>query len=569
MIHLKGSLFNRLRFNQKLFLSYLVVIIIPLMVLGIYAFNQSEKMLRTQAVESIEKNIEAISQNINSDLQKYNHTIRSIINNRTFQRIVKNDYLDLVNLSRDLKEYLNPYFTLMMTMNSDIDKITFYTQGDVPEYGEEVLSHKRVDNERWYKEAIQKEGNQWFLDSSGNLFVTVIFPHFFSDTNKNLLYMQIHSGRLFRSISDLGKGYGIVIVDEKDKMLYANVNAPNDFEVKAGVESYKSNTIIDRSGIKYYLVTRTIPETLWTVYGLVPVEQVTPRAGSILGATLIVIGSCMVILLVIIAIFSKSMIRPIYKLNSLMRRVENGELSLRVESHSKDEIGELTNRFGSMLIRLNSLIEEAYTSKLIQKEAELRALRSQINPHFLYNTLSFINWEAIKSEQHKISHVVTTLSLFYRTSLNKGDNIISVRDELDNIQSYLDIMLIMSDYSFDVVLDIDENVYDYHMLNLTLQPLVENALKHGINQKEKGRGEVIFSAKIVPYGLEFKVQDNGPGMNEDQIRQLKLNQSSGYGWRNVNDRIKIFFGGEYGIGIESVQDQGTVVSMIIPQYKDK
>ncbi|WP_052759731.1 cache domain-containing sensor histidine kinase [Paenibacillus sp. DMB20] len=566
MTRFMEALFNRLRFNQKLFLSYLAVIIIPILVLGIYAYRQSEKMLRIQAAESIERNVEAISQSINSDLEQYNHTIRSIVNNRTFQRIVRKDYLDLVNLSRDLKEYLSPYLSMMMMMNSDISRITFYTQSDVPEYGDSVLSYGRVKNEPWYPDAIEKKGNRWHLDASGNLSVTELFPRFFSDPYKNIFYMQFRSGSLFRNISDLAKGYGITIADENDKMLYVNPIAEASQVGNLKGVSPEPNTIIEISGTKLYVVTKTIPQTNWTVRCFVPVDQVTPKAGTILGATLIVIGSCMIILLIMISVFSKTMIRRIYKLNSLMRRVENGELSLQVRSGSKDEIGELTNRFGNMLVRLNALIEEVYANKLIQKEAELRALQSQINPHFLYNTLSFINWEAIKSEQFKISHVVTALSRFYRTSLNRGDNIISVRDEMENIKSYLDIMLMMSDYAFDVVFDINEEVYGYRMLNLILQPLVENAVKHGVDSMQGRRGVIAVTARVLSRTIEFTVEDNGPGMTEEEIGRLVNMQSSGYGLRNVNDRIKLFFGGEYGVGIESAFGKGTIMKVTIPQF---
>lgn len=320
------------------------------------------------------------------------------------------------------------------------------------------------------------------------------------------------------------------------------------------------------NGTEMMIVKKKIPETGWIIHSFVPAHQGSRQAGSIINATLIVIALCIVILLVIISIFSRTMIRRIYVLNALMKRVENGDLKLQVKSGSKDEIGELTNRFGNMIIRLNELIEESYASKIVQKEAELKALQSQIRPHFLYNTLSFMNWEAVKSGQRVISHVATTLAKFYRTSLNRGDNIISVRDELDNVKSYLDIILVMNDYGFDVKYDIDEEVYAFSMLNLILQPLAENAVIHGINKKESGRGLLQVSAKLADRRIEFTVEDNGPGMDEETQSQLLSGQSNGYGLKNVHKRLQLFFGAEYGIEVRSELGVGTAMKVSIPQY---
>lgn len=276
--------------------------------------------------------------------------------------------------------------------------------------------------------------------------------------------------------------------------------------------------------------------------------------------------ACIVSLLVIISIFSKTMIRRIFRLNAMMKRVELGELNLRVQSSSRDEIGELTNRFGNMLIRLNELIEESFRSKIVQKEAEMKALQWQINPHFLYNTLSFINWKALKSDAHDISHVVTSMSKFYRTALNRGNNIISVRDELENIKSYVEIIQVMGEYSFDVVYEIDAAVYEYSTINLILQPLAENAIKHGVNQKTFGRGMLQVSARFGQGTIEFAIEDNGPGMPQETIDTILTMQSVGYGLNNVNERLQLRFGPEYGISIQSRIGHGTVMTIVIPQY---
>lgn len=559
------GLFNRLRFNQKLFLSYLIVIIIPILVLGAYAYNQSKEMLNLQALQGIDKNVNTVTESINNSVERYNHMIRSIVFNKIFQKIVTNDYIDLVNLSRDLKDFLDPYFIMMMNLDKEIQKITFYTQSSVPEFGDSVVSYNRVKEEHWYNEAIDGAGTQWHYDDN-SLFVIGKFPRFLKEPNTNIVYMRINESSFFKNVTDLAEEYGVVISDANNRIVYANQSAmqTSTFDSREIMKLNEGTVHIGQT--EMFLVKKTIPQANWTIYCFVPAEYVSPNAGTIINATLIVILACIVSLLIIISIFSKTFIKRIFTLNTMMKRVEKGELDLHVQSTSRDEIGELTNRFGNMLIRINELIDESYRSEIVQKEAELKALQWQINPHFLYNTLSFINWKALKSDAHDISHVVTLISRFYRTALNRGNNIITVRDELQNIKSYIEIIQVMGEYSFDVIYEIDDEVYEYSTINLILQPLAENAIKHGINQKRTGRGMLYVRAWLGEGTVDFTIEDNGPGMQQETIETILTKQSAGYGLKNVNERLQLRFGTEYGISIQSRLGYGTVMTVVIPQY---
>lgn len=195
----------------------------------------------------------------------------------------------------------------------------------------------------------------------------------------------------------------------------------------------------------------------------------------------------------------------------------------------------------------------------------MRALQAQINPHFLYNSLSMINWKALEAEQEDISQITLSLSTFYRTALNKGKNILLVKDEIANIKSYLDIQLAMHDNSFDVVYDIDESILKYETLNLILQPLLENAIGHGIDVKTDGRGEIRIEGKENGDFLDFTVSDNGVGMTKTQAALILSKSSNGYGVSNVNERIKLYYGEEYAVKIESTPGTGTKVMLHFPK----
>lgn len=557
------GLFNRLRFNQKLFLSYLIVIIIPIMVLGVYAYNQSKEMLNLQGLQGIDKNVNTVTESIDNSVGRYNHMVRSIVFNKMFQKIVTNDYIDLVNLSRDLKDFLDPYFIMLMNLDKDIQKVTFYTQSTVPEFGDSVVSYQRVYGEPWYNEAIKGIEPLWQYDDN-KLFVTYRFPIFIKEPYINIVYMRINESSFFKNFADLAREYGVVISDANNQIVYANQSAMlTAFDSKEIVKMNEGTIRIGQT--EMFLVKKKIAQANWTIYCFVPAEHLSQNTGSIINATLIVILACIVSLLIIISIFSKTFIKRIFSLNAIMKRVEWGELDLQVRSESRDEIGELTNRFGKMLNRLNEQIDESYRSKIIQKEAELKALQSQINPHFLYNTLSFINWKALKNDSHEISYVVTSMSKFYRTALNQGSNIITVRNELENIKSYIKIIQVMDEYSFDVVYKIEDEVNDYSTINLILQPLVENAIKHGIKQRETGRGLLYVSAWLDKETVNFKIEDNGPGMNQETIETILMMQSAGYGLKNVNERLQLRFGTKYGISIQSRLGYGTIMTIVIPQ----
>ena len=198
-------------------------------------------------------------------------------------------------------------------------------------------------------------------------------------------------------------------------------------------------------------------------------------------------------------------------------------------------------------------------NKIALKEFELKALQAQINPHFLYNTLSVINWMAIRSNQKEISKVTLALSTFYRTALSKGEDMVTVESCIRNVEAYLEIQLVMHDNDFKVQWETDTSVKNEMVPKLLLQPVVENALEHGLDVKEEG--EKIMKISILDKGEEFlmAVTDNGPGMNPEKARNLVTYQAKGYGLKNVNDRIKLLYGEEYGVKIFSRPGDGTRV----------
>ena len=280
---------------------------------------------------------------------------------------------------------------------------------------------------------------------------------------------------------------------------------------------------------------------------------------------IIAVTICFIAAVLCLRFIAKYVSGRIVELRQDMKKVEKGDLSVITSSDSHDEIGDLVNSFAKMLNTINNLINEVYKSKIKEKEYEMRALQAQINPHFLYNTLSLINWKALEAGAMDISKITLALSTFYRTSLNKGKNVMSISDEIDNMRSYISIQLMMHDNEFDFVEEIDPEILKYKTLNLVLQPLIENAIDHGIDLKDDGRGCITIIGRDAGDEIELIVKDNGVGMTKEQAERIITENSKGYGVRNVNERIKLYYGEQYALSVHSEIGVGTEVKIHFPK----
>jgi two-component system sensor histidine kinase YesM len=448
----------------------------------------------------------------------------------------------------------------VFTENSDIQR------------GEYILPINLLKGIKWLD--INKGSNetQWYIRNN-KVFCTRIFSNSDSKINLELpavLYLSIDKDSLFQGLKDIKSGnYSLYILDKEGNII---LNENNSTEKKFDEAFIKGNNYKESNGrvriasTDYLYFKKTIEQTGWQLYYFTPKSGISIDARSIMTVTALITLICLVILIFIIVIFSKTFVKRITKLNKKMMIVENGNLKIDVWSDSKDEIGELTNRFGKMLNNINILIEEVYQGKITQKEAELRALQTQINPHFLYNTLSIINWKALEIDATEISEIVTTVSRFYRTVLNKGKSSILVENELENAKAYMHIQLIMHSNSFDFVCDVDEKMKLHYIINLVFQPILENALEHGIDiiKGSDRRGKITLKGYFKDNNLEFYIEDNGYGMSKEIIKDVLETNSKGYGLKNVHDRIQILYGNSYGLRIESVIGEYTRIYLTFP-----
>lgn len=265
-----------------------------------------------------------------------------------------------------------------------------------------------------------------------------------------------------------------------------------------------------------------------------------------------------------------SITRPIRRLSEVTDQAAKGDFTVRFDARSSAEVSALSDSLNTLIDKINELLEQVTREQTRLRKAEFELLQSQINPHFLYNTLDAIVWLAEAGEQKKVVGMVGSLSEFFRTSLNQGKDILSIKEELHHVKSYLEIQQVRYQDILRYEIHVPEELYSYCIPKITIQPIVENALYHGIKNK-RGQGCITVSGKLEEEHLVLQVEDNGIGIRKERLLQVRegirdkvATGNDIYGLYNVNERIRLNFGEQYGISIESTYGEGTVVRIVLP-----
>lgn len=330
------------------------------------------------------------------------------------------------------------------------------------------------------------------------------------------------------------------------------------------------------NGQKYFYVFNTLSNTGWKIIGKVRLQDLMYRAYSIRVITIIVVMLCIMFTVVMYFFISEKLTLPIVNLKNKMKQAERGIFTVKAECKNKDEIADLCTSFNKMLENINHLIEKNKREQEELSKSELKVMQAQINPHFLYNTLDAIVWLSEAKENESVIQITKALSGFFRTTLSKGREWITIREEIEHISSYLIIQKMRYRDILDYHIDVDEDILNCGILKLMLQPIIENALYHGIKNKKSCGSIIVKGSKRNSEGILLEVIDNGNGMTDERLREVIENlngelrnppKNESFGLRNVNQRIKLYYGKQYGLNIKSEFAKGTYVSIIIPEER--
>ena len=337
--------------------------------------------------------------------------------------------------------------------------------------------------------------------------------------------------------------------------------------------AHASVSCVRHDHAKWNIQTHQIGYTGWklvSVRSLTSFQQQNRNMYVIVWMILCVTG---LILIFMDLLLLRLITHPVSKLSVAMERFGVGDLNVRAEVEGVGELRGLANHFNSMAERIQGLLKQIIANEREKRQMERKLLQSQITPHFLYNTLDSIIWMIQSGEYDGAGKMVSLLAKFFRVSLSQGKDIIPLRKEIEHAVSYLSIQNIRFKDKFEFTTDIDESLLDYLCPKITIQPIIENAVYHGMEGKYED-GEICLSVHEVNGNICIAVTDNGNGMTEEQIDYILHNKvvsskrGSGIGVHNVDDRLKLLYGSEYGVTIESILDEGTTVCMTIPKVRE-
>lgn len=325
-------------------------------------------------------------------------------------------------------------------------------------------------------------------------------------------------------------------------------------------------------GQNIYYMAASIQNTDWDMVTVIPESDLMNDVLRVQVMVLVVMGIFIVLTSIVGTMIISRIVRRIEYLVESMKTVQEGNLNIQLNNDCSDEIGVLYDNFNTMIERTSDLMDTQYKMGQKLKSAELKALQSQINPHFLYNTLDMINWLAHAGRTGEICSAVIALSKYYRLILNKGEDMLTLERELSHVNYYMKIQDIRYPGKITFIQDVDPGILDGMVPKIILQPLVENAIVHGIFEKKGKQGTIKITGRLeTEHIICLTVEDDGMGMDEETLRQIMdgtiRSSGSGYGVRNVNARIELMFGEGFGLTYESCLSKGTRVTLRFPKQQ--
>lgn len=556
---------NGIKLRYKLAIIYSLFCFLPVMLLFWLSFLQMRSIIGDKEKMNLQSYLQQSVSSMDRTLDGYNSLSDYIAFDRTLAEVFSMEYGTPYEQYEQLTQKVDPILRSSSYFHGGMQRITIYTDNGMVKHDTTVAPVSEIEETDWYQKTLEHPGINWFVNyQEKTLFSARKLAFSGAREGVNILYMDVDYQKLFTPYAEtLISECGLYITDQEGKLVFeesrfSGKNQNYDLTYSEFLEQR------DRGSTDYTILCEQSNTTGWTVW----LYQLVGLAGEAMRPIVVMAGVTILICIfaAVLAYFITSgmVSGRIERLTRLMQEVQEGSMDMQVGSDDRDEIGMLYRGFGSMMKRIRTLINEVYLGKITQKEAELKALQAQINPHFLYNTLSLINWKALAAGEEDISRMTLAMSTFYRTALNRGRNVLQVEAELSNTRAYLEIQSMLHDGDFDYEIEAQPEILQCESLNLILQPLVENAIHHGIEEKTDGRGKISVRGWKEENCVWFMVEDNGIGMEQEVADKILTMESKGYGVRNVDERIRLCYGEKYAMKVESVVGKGTKMTIHFP-----
>lgn len=564
--------FKNLNFQGKLVVGYLFLALIPMLCVTWYTYFNLRSILLEQSYDNINEEIEKMNQNFSMLLEPCLTTLDILYVDESLCGYLSQDY------SRDSYEemfyYIDRKITGIYLVNPSISRIRFYSSNStLPSdnyyfFNENVMADQERSHTRQAQGKVVLNGVN-SPEGEMHLCLERLLNVYPQGKTESILSLEIEYNLLNEFVKTQNKTDTIFLTDSSGMILAASrpervgkniVQWMPDWKPADKIQTEFTDEGADKIGIS----TESSFETY--IVMISDKEATLKNMKTVSGQMMFLIFLSAAVVMILILLYSKWLSDRVSKVMYAARKLGDGEFDYVLEDMGKDEIGQIGDAFNVLNVKIQRLIRENYEKKIKLQSEELNLMQEQINPHFLYNALSVISAMALRERGMQTVKSVKYLADFYRISLNKGKQILSIQEEMELLKNYMKIQKLRFGSSIQVEYDIKKELLTLKTIKLLLQPLVENSIHHGRKSDE----EVLMIRVRVQLDGErvcFSVEDNGVGIKQDKLEKLRSQLEKfeeGYGLKNVHNRVRLTYGEEYGVKIESVFGKGTRVLVYIP-----
>ncbi|MFC7750305.1 sensor histidine kinase [Paenibacillus thermoaerophilus] len=587
---------RRLSLRTKISLIFFVLIALPLGLQGSITYYDYSDSVERRAADYAVQIVDQINLNVDRTLMEMQRL--------SLMPLYDQKVLDI------LLQYSRPQSRTLRPTTEEMEKMSLYISGSAynrPEVrGIQIIANNgyvfsNVDpnvirfyvdytRESWFERVREGDGGwvaipahrpSYYMDGDGQDYFSVarLLREPLTNERIGLIKIDLKRSVFERILANLKfENEGSLFVVNADNELFfemtADAGVPDKMWLEASSDLPDGNDVrrVEIGGQRYLRVIDASAYSGLKVVRFIPLDVLLEETKNLRDFTVWIAVICLALAYVMALYFSHKLSRPLVRLKKTMLRVEQGHFSESVPVESQDEIGQLGRGFNRMMEEINRLVNEVYLLGLREKEAELAALQSRIHPHFIYNTLESINMLAIERQNHDVSDMVTALGKLLRYTVDRYDRLVRLEEELTSVQSYVKIQQLRYGDRLRVIFDVEEGLSNVWVPKLLFQPLVENAIQHGIGDRESG-GTVWISGVRFEDQLILTVSDDGRGLNEQEIgnlrRSLEVPQPEGDGrgglaLRNIAQRIRLMYGEPYGLDIDGSPGRGAVFTITLP-----
>ncbi|OCT15637.1 hypothetical protein A8709_16370 [Paenibacillus pectinilyticus] len=581
--------FRNQRIRYKIILIYLPLIFVPLFVLGFVSNQVYTNAIVKKTIKNVSDNSSLIITRITGMLTNVESCANMLTIN--LNKVIVEDQQSLTAPETSLQMYtqITNQLSFALLVFPDVQSAAFIDNNNRI-YGSNLALERNkegITSSAMLKQIDASSGNNiWFpmqrrdylTNGSDETIMTLgkRIVNIYTGQKLGLLVVNIKESALtaiYQKIGSLQDGSYFIVDDEA--VVISSQHAEDVLQEVANPDMKRWITsnkhIVGPTSFEYektLVVSSEVPSFNWKLISMAPLQSLTADTRKITLLIVMLGIVCLIFALLGAGMLSQLIAKPIMGLTKYMKKVKEGSLDIEFQVNSEDEIGMLATGFNSMIRRIQELLSNINWEQKKKREYELALIQAQIKPHFLYNTLDVIYTLSEMGRTRDVQRTTKALADFYRAALSQGRETITIEEEIRNVKDYLSIQRIRYSDVFTFELDIQNDVLSGQIPKLTIQPLIENAIYHGL--KTKGSlGLLTVQGEIVDRKIKMVVRDDGVGMDPDRLKAIVKKTSSpqeavGYGFRNVNDRIQLYYGEDYGLQIKSEQGQGTEVTLWLP-----